>query len=497
MLRSLYKIDSRLTSFLKRKKKALEDALQSLGEHGLIHCVQEGEDLFYSLSDALRKELDRIITAAKIAVETADTVEPAMKPMKPSTLTKKSLAKRVAASRDGSNKRNGSTKRGSGAAGPSEQSHQHMLQLKYDEIQTRVKRNTRMLQTLHPIKQVQDMLNLLMSTLQRRINNDEVVLSQMSELKKGYQFDPHTNVADTLKMFIAGCDSVLYMMQTLNGIPPSATNAYDKTDSGSLVISMTNHQQESDQLSGSTSIASSATQQLQHVNSSLRRTNVRMFGDSRANSYTAADFRATYFHNQSPSPPKNVQPIDVTANDVAKQKQQVAIPPTRPQHLLYSAAASSASSTSPTPIKTASSAKEIVTNTSHQKPPISSAGISSSSGGGSSCDNSNAGSSSHSPVMPAAQSLVSAQNIHVASTKSVNGFVKKAQLKPVASNGDGAISEVSGYQSGHSSPVTSAKSGDAQPRVENDNKQEAGHGSSNKTNEAAETGNSTKQFLLL
>jgi len=166
---------------LQQRRRALDKALEGLGQHGLVGTSDE---TLTNLHDALKVEFTRVVEAYRGALLKMEQL---------------SLAGQA----------------GSGGVGvtkgpaPVQASHQRQLALRQTEIQERLIKNKTLLNVVEPTLGNHS-LDILLGILQRRIDGDKDALFQFTQLKKeaGAGVDASDVVAPFLMRFSHGCEQV-------------------------------------------------------------------------------------------------------------------------------------------------------------------------------------------------------------------------------------------------------------------------------------------------
>lgn len=135
---------------LSGRKKALERALEGLGQHGLVGT---SEGALVHLQDALRAELDQLLQQLKAATQKLDALAAAG-------------PQRVSLSH---------------GPAPTTASHQRQLSLRQAQVQERLIKNKTLLNRLEPVAQAAKGLENLLNLLRRRIQFDKDVLFQVPD----------------------------------------------------------------------------------------------------------------------------------------------------------------------------------------------------------------------------------------------------------------------------------------------------------------------------
>ncbi|CAN8024087.1 unnamed protein product [Ixodes persulcatus] len=170
---------------LSGRKKALERALEGLGQHGLVGA---SGGVLVHLHDALRAELDLLLHQLKVSAQKLDALA-AQGPQRVSL---------------------------SHGPAPTTASHQRQLSMRQGQVQERLIKNKTLLNALEPVDQAG--LEGLLAVLRRRIQLDKDVLFQagppFTQLRKeSPDLDEGTVVAPVLLRYSTGCHHVLDLMR--------------------------------------------------------------------------------------------------------------------------------------------------------------------------------------------------------------------------------------------------------------------------------------------
>ena len=158
LLRVIVLSDPKIRKGLHQKRRALDKAIEGLGQHGLVGTSDEN---LMNLHDALQVEFRRVVQSYKIALSKLEELDLAHK--------KSAVGRTVS----------------SGPA-PISASHQRLLSLKQSEIQERLIKNKTLLNVVEPTL-TNHSLDLFLGILQRRIELDKDVLFQFAQLRRDSQ----------------------------------------------------------------------------------------------------------------------------------------------------------------------------------------------------------------------------------------------------------------------------------------------------------------------
>ncbi|XP_015924662.1 uncharacterized protein [Parasteatoda tepidariorum] len=201
--------EPRLKKQMIGRKRALEKAVEGIGQHGLVGT---SDKILMNLHEALKVELERAIHQYKIAVQKLDC------------LTSKH------------------TKSLSYGPAPTKASHQRQLSLRQDEIQERLIKNKSLLNVIEPTL-TDHSLGLLLKILRKRVEIDKDIIFQFTQLKKEVKdVNPNAVVAPILMKFSKGCSRVLELMKELGDDGDEDTSSSDisgyHSDSDSAIASL-------------------------------------------------------------------------------------------------------------------------------------------------------------------------------------------------------------------------------------------------------------------
>jgi len=167
LLRVIVLSEPSIRKGLHQKRRALDKAIEGLGQHGLVGTDEAG---LMPLHDALQVEFRRVVHSYKTALTKLEELELAAHTSKKSlssSLSPSSLAGRTVSS----------------GPAPIAASHQRLLSLKQNEVQERLIKNKTLLNVVEPTL-TNHSLDLFLGILQRRIELDKDVLFQFAQLKR-------------------------------------------------------------------------------------------------------------------------------------------------------------------------------------------------------------------------------------------------------------------------------------------------------------------------
>ena len=184
LLSVLLTAEPKVRRILSERKKALQKAIEGLGQHGMVGTSDEQ---LMNLHDALKLEFMKV---QKSYVEALDKLEA------------------LALVAGGKHGKAGGQVGGPGSKAPIAQSHQRQLSLKADEIQERLIKNKTLLNVVEPTLE-NTPLEVLLGILQQRIELDKECLFQFTQLRKEVRLvDGQSSVAPVLMRFQRGCQQV-------------------------------------------------------------------------------------------------------------------------------------------------------------------------------------------------------------------------------------------------------------------------------------------------
>lgn len=161
LLRVIVLSEPKIRKGLQMKRRALDKAIEGLGQHGLVGTSDEN---LMNLHDALQVEFQRVVQSYKVALAKLEELDLASH--QSNVGGKKPLGRTVS----------------SGPA-PIAASHQRLLSLKQTEIQERLIKNKTLLNVVEPTL-TNHSLDLFLGILQRRIELDKDVLFQYTQLRR-------------------------------------------------------------------------------------------------------------------------------------------------------------------------------------------------------------------------------------------------------------------------------------------------------------------------
>ncbi len=184
LLKVIVLSEPKLRKSLLVRRRALDKAVEGLGQHGLVGT---GEETLTNLHDALKVEFQKLIDMYKTAVQKLDDL---------------SLSSR---NKDGVNK----------GPAPVQASHQRQLSLKQKDIQERLIKNKTLLNVVEPALENKS-LAILLTILKRRVEYDKDALFQFTQLRKELEADADHVVAPLLMRYSHACEQVSYKLIQTN-----------------------------------------------------------------------------------------------------------------------------------------------------------------------------------------------------------------------------------------------------------------------------------------
>ena len=180
LLRVIVLSEPKIRKNLVQKRKALDKAIEGLGQHGLVGTSDEN---LMNLHDALQVEFHRVVQSYKVALSKLEELD---------------LAHKKVVGRTVSN-----------GPAPISASHQRQLSLKQNEIQERLIKNKTLLNVVEPTL-TNHSLDLFLGILQRRIELDKDVLFQYAQMRKESKPTEAGNIviAPVLMKYSHGCQQV-------------------------------------------------------------------------------------------------------------------------------------------------------------------------------------------------------------------------------------------------------------------------------------------------
>lgn len=180
LLKVIVLSEPKLRKSLMVRRRALDKAVEGLGQHGLVGTSDE---TLTNLHDALRGEFQKLVDTYKSAVQKLEEL---------------SLSGR---GKDGVNK----------GPAPVQASHQRQLSLKQNDIQERLIKNKTLLNVVEPALENKS-LAILLTILKRRVEYDKDALFQFTQLRKELEADADHVVAPLLMRYSHACEQVRWMM---------------------------------------------------------------------------------------------------------------------------------------------------------------------------------------------------------------------------------------------------------------------------------------------
>ena len=178
LLSVLLTTEPRVRRVLSERKKALQKAIEGLGQHGMVGTSDER---LMNLHDGLKLEFQKVQKSYVEALEKLEAL---------SLVAGKNI------------------KANTGGKAPIAQSHQRQLSLKSEEIQERLIKNKTLLNVVEPTLE-NTSLEVLLGILQQRIELDKECLFQFTQLRKEIRLvDGQTSVAPVLMRYQRGCQQV-------------------------------------------------------------------------------------------------------------------------------------------------------------------------------------------------------------------------------------------------------------------------------------------------
>lgn len=202
LLRVIVLTEPKIRKGLQQKRRALDKAIEGLGQHGLVGTSDEN---LMNLHDALQVEFQRVVQSYKVALSKLEELD-------------------LASSHQNGNGKKSVSRTVSSGPAPIAASHQRLLSLKQNEIQERLIKNKTLLNVVEPTL-TNHSLDLFLGILQRRIELDKDVLFQYTQLRRdqpsttpvvstGKPADSSIVVAPLLMKYAHGCQQVskLYIL---------------------------------------------------------------------------------------------------------------------------------------------------------------------------------------------------------------------------------------------------------------------------------------------
>lgn len=194
LLRVIVLTEPKIRKGLQQKRRALDKAIEGLGQHGLVGTSDEN---LMNLHDALQVEFQRVVQSYKVALSKLEELD-------------------LASSHQNGNGKKSISRTVSSGPAPIAASHQRLLSLKQNEIQERLIKNKTLLNVVEPTL-TNHSLDLFLGILQRRIELDKDVLFQYTQLRRDQPPTPPVAskpadssivVAPLLMKYSHGCQQV-------------------------------------------------------------------------------------------------------------------------------------------------------------------------------------------------------------------------------------------------------------------------------------------------
>ncbi|XP_049859153.1 uncharacterized protein LOC126353934 [Schistocerca gregaria] len=182
LLKVIVLSEPKLRKALQQRRRALDKAIEGLGQHGLVGTSDE---TLTNLHDALKVEFQRMVETYKGALQKLDEL---------------SLADGAAVTR---------------GPAPVQASHQRQLALRPQDVQDRLIKNKTLLNVVEPTLGSRS-LDVLLGILRRRVDHDKDALFQFTQLRRELGdacVPPGAVLAPVLMRFSRGCDRVLELMK--------------------------------------------------------------------------------------------------------------------------------------------------------------------------------------------------------------------------------------------------------------------------------------------
>ncbi|CAB0004748.1 unnamed protein product [Nesidiocoris tenuis] len=171
LLKVIVLSEPKLKKSLQAKRRALDKAVEGLGQHGLVGTTDES---LMNLHDALKVEFQRLV----------DTYKTALSKLEELSLNGKKDGKPTA---------------------PVQASHQRQLTLTQANIQERLIKNKTLLNVVEPATANRSAA-ILLAILQRRVECDKDALFQFTQLRKELKVESEQVVAPLLMRYSHACD---------------------------------------------------------------------------------------------------------------------------------------------------------------------------------------------------------------------------------------------------------------------------------------------------
>lgn len=176
LLKCIVLSEPKLRKALQVRRRALDKAVEGLGQHGLVGTTDE---TLSSLHDALKAEFQKLV----------DTYKAALLKLEELSL---------------SGKRDGGVSKG---PAPVQASHQRQLCLRQVDIQERLIKNKTLLNVVEPVLENKSMA-ILLTILKRRVEYDKDALFQFTQLRKELMVESEHVVAPLLMRYSHACEQV-------------------------------------------------------------------------------------------------------------------------------------------------------------------------------------------------------------------------------------------------------------------------------------------------
>ncbi|XP_065210500.1 uncharacterized protein LOC135838697 [Planococcus citri] len=204
LLKVIVLSEPKLRKSLMVRRRALDKAVEGLGQHGLVGTSDE---TLTNLHDALKVEFQKLIDTYKTAVQKLEEL---------------SLSGR---GKDGVSK----------GPAPVQASHQRQLSLKQNDIQERLIKNKTLLNVVEPALENKS-LAILLTILKRRVEYDKDALFQFTQLRKELEADADHVVAPLLMRYSHACEQVLELMKEVAEDEDSSDISGYHSDSDSAIM---------------------------------------------------------------------------------------------------------------------------------------------------------------------------------------------------------------------------------------------------------------------
>lgn len=176
LLKVIVLSEPKLRKALQVRRRALDKAVEGLGQHGMVGTSDE---TLTNLHDALKAEFQKLVDTYKAAVLKLEEL---------------SLS---------SGKRDGVSK----GPAPVQASHQRQLSLQQTDIQERLIKNKTLLNVVEPVLENKSMA-ILLTILKRRVEYDKDALFQFTQLRKELKVESEHVVAPLLMRYSHACEQV-------------------------------------------------------------------------------------------------------------------------------------------------------------------------------------------------------------------------------------------------------------------------------------------------